>query len=289
MPIDVAAALSAKPTVQRLQWTERDVLLYHLSIGAGSDPTDLTEQRWVYERDLQVLPTFAMVAGKGISAPSTPNTTALPGIDVPPAKLLHAGQKLVIHCPVAAGDSAIVTTRMTNVLDRGRASVIEMESLAMTASGEPYWTSRTSIWAKDEGGHGKKIASTQTPTVTPDRAPDMVIHRTTRPDQALLYRLNGGRNPLHVDPAFARQAGFERPTMHGLATYGIVCKALVDEILNGDAERVSSFDARFSSYMFPGHSLRISVWKESLTLRFSVTSPQRGDVPVLTHGRMMLS
>lgn len=289
MPIDVAAALSAKPTVQRLQWTERDVLLYHLSIGAGSDPTDLTEQRWVYERDLQVLPTFAMVAGKGISAPSTPNTTALPGIDVPPAKLLHAGQKLVIHCPVAAGDSAIVTTRMTNVLDRGRASVIEMESLAMTASGEPYWTSRTSIWAKDEGGHGKKIASTQTPTVTPDRAPDMVIHRTTRPDQALLYRLNGGRNPLHVDPAFARQAGFERPTMHGLATYAIVCKALVDEILNGDAERVSSFDARFSSYMFPGHSLRISVWKESLTLRFSVTSPERGDVPVLTHGRMMLS
>ena len=183
----------------------------------------------------------------------------------------------------------MITTRMINVSDRGNAAVIEMESLAMTASGEPYWTSRTSIWAKDEGGQGKKTPSTETPTVLPDRAPDMVIHRTTRPDQALLYRLNGGRNPLHVDPIFARQAGFERPTLHGLATYGIVCKALVDEILGGNTARVGSFNARFSSYVLPGHSLRISVWNEGSTLWFFATCPERGDVPVLTHGRMMLS
>ena len=287
MAIDVATALSTRPTVQTVQWTERDVLLYHLSIGAGSDPLAGAEQRWTYERDLQVFPTFAVVAGKGISTAHTPRPAALPGIDVPPTQLLHAGQQLIVHRPLDTCGSAVVTSRLTDIWDHGRAAIIEMEAAASTPAGEPYWTSTMTIWAAGAGGYGGAPSQT-VPTALPVRRPDRVIRRTTRADQALLYRLNGGMNPLHVDPVVARRAGFERPTLHGLATYGVTCKALVDTMLGGDPTRIASLSVRFADHMLPGHSLEISVWDEGTALLFLATCPERGDTTVLTHGRMTL-
>ncbi|WP_305091807.1 MaoC/PaaZ C-terminal domain-containing protein [Prescottella sp. R16] len=261
MPIDVAAALSAAPTVQTVQWTERDVLLYHLSIGAGSDPLDAAAQRWIYERDLQVFPTFAVVAGKGVSTARTPRTATLPGIDVPPSQLLHAGQQLIVHRSLDRRGPAVVTSRLTDIRDQGRAAIIEMEAAACDPAGEPYWTSTMSVWAAGAGGYGGAPPQSA-PTALPDREPDRMIRRTTRDDQALLYRLNGGMNPMHVDPAVARQAGFERPTLHGLATYGVTCKALADTMLDGDPSSIGSLSVRFADHMLPGHSLDIAVWVE---------------------------
>ncbi|QDQ99508.1 3-alpha,7-alpha,12-alpha-trihydroxy-5-beta-cholest-24-enoyl-CoA hydratase (plasmid) [Tomitella fengzijianii] len=287
MPIDIEAAVTAEPPAQTLRWTERDVLLYHLSIGAGADPTAPVEQRWVNERHLQVFPSFALVAGKGISAVSSQGPQVLPGIDVAPAKLLHAGQSLELHHPISPNGTALITSRVTRVWDTASAAIIEMQSAATKENGRPWWTSTARVWA---GGERGRTGTAPPPQRTvPSRPPDVVLDRKTRADQALLYRLNGGMNPLHVDPTVARNAGFERPTMHGLATYGIVYKALVDELLGGATEHAGSLSVRFSDFLLPGDSIRICVWIEATELLFSATCPERGHAPVLKNGALTLA
>ncbi|TAM90497.1 MAG: MaoC family dehydratase, partial [Jatrophihabitans sp.] len=117
----------------------------------------------------------------------------------------------------------------------------------------------------------------------PDREPDAVLEAATSPDTAAIYRLNGDRNPLHIDPDFARAAGFERPILHGLATYGIVCKAVVDALLDGDPARVRDYSVRFAGILVPGETVRIRVWREGERMLLQATCLERGDAPVLTH------
>lgn len=297
MPIDVAAALAAPPTVRRIRWTERDVLLYHLSLGAGRD-----QRRWpaltrTYERDLDVVPTFAMVAGKGISAGAGDAAPALrmPGVDVDLRTLLHGGQSLTVHRPIPAAAEAELSTRVVEVWDKGRAAVVVLEHTAHDLDGQPLWTSRMQVWARGAGGFGGDPGP-QGQANVPDRAPDHVLERPTGRDQAMLYRLNGDMNPLHVDPEVARRAGFEAPLLHGLAAYGIVAAALVDDLCDGDASRLASLEVRFAGILVPGETLRIELWRApadegvadqgDVVLR--ATCPERNGAPVLTHGRVRL-
>ncbi len=147
MPIDVNAALSAEPTVREAVWTERDVILYHLGLGAGADSLDPAELRWVYEKNLQVTPTFAMVAGQGISAgAATPAAMNLPGIDIDLRKILHGGQSLTLHAPIPGSGTATISSRVSDVWDKGKAAVIVLEQSAHGADGSPLWTSAMQIW-----------------------------------------------------------------------------------------------------------------------------------------------
>lgn len=283
MAINVERALNAEPSVKQIAWTARDVLLYHLSVGAGRDAGDDPELGWTFERDLQVLPTFALVAGKGPSAGDEPSAPAMsmPGIDIDLRRILHGGQSLTVHRPLPATGTATVRSRVAHIWDKGKAAVVVIEHDAVDEDAEPLWTTQMQVWAHGEGGFGGEPAP-RTPTSRPTGPPEHVLYSPTRPDQALLYRLNGDLNPLHIDPAVAQLAGFDQPILHGLASYGIVAKALVDGLLDSDATRLTSLSVRFAGILTPGQTIRTSVWSDGPELRMVATCPERDGAEILS-------
>lgn len=282
MPIDPDAALAAPARTREISWTTRDVLLYHLSLGAGRDAERGPELGLTYERDLRVLPTFALVAGQGVSAGEvTPSGLDLPGIDVDLRRILHAGQSVSVHRPIPVSGRACVSTRVAEVWDKGKAAVVVLESAAVDLDGEPLWATRMQIWARGEGGFGGD-AGPDEETGAPDHEPDLVLDTTTSADQALLYRLNGDLNPLHVDPDVARAVGFDRPILHGLATYGVVARALCHALLDGDPSRLTGLDVRFAGVVLPGDTLRTSLWRDGDRLWLHTVDMDRDAAPVLT-------
>jgi acyl dehydratase len=284
MPIDAAAALAAPPRSTDIAWESKDVLLYHLGVGAGAGlpPTDRDELRYTYEKDLQVLPSFAAVAGGGLAKAGG---FSQPGIDIELAKVLHGGQRIEMHRPIPPAGSAALESSIAAVYDKGKAAVIVMRSQASDGDG-PLWTSDTEIFVRDAGGFGGERGSTVR-FPAPDRDPDWTVDKYTRPDQALLYRLSGDWNPLHADPDFAKLAGFDQPILHGLCSYGVALKAAVDTVLDGDATRVDEYSTRFAGVFFPGETLRVRIWDEPAgdggqRLIINAVSAERGDTPVLT-------
>ncbi|GLW50711.1 dehydrogenase [Streptomyces sp. NBRC 14336] len=278
MPIDPAKALAAEPKSGEISWTAKDVLLYHLGIGAGVPATDPGELRYTLESRLQVLPSFATVAGAG--APGVISGLSMPGIEVELARVLHGGQSLQIHRPLPVEGTATSTNRVAAVYDKGKAAVLVLRTEVTDADG-PLWTNDSQIFIRGEGGFGgDRGPSARLDPPTGD--PDKTVERTLREDQALLYRLSGDWNPLHADPEFAAQAGFDRPILHGLCTYGVTLKAVVDTLLGGDASRVRSYATRFAGVVFPGETLRIRMWHRDDTVRVTVTAADRDDAPALT-------
>ncbi|MFM9370456.1 MaoC/PaaZ C-terminal domain-containing protein [Streptomyces sp. Da 82-17] len=282
MPIDVAKATSAPPVRTEVTWDDRDVRLYHLALGAGAPPTDPTELRYVYERHprgLQVLPLFGVTAANvGFQV------FEHPGVDVDLARALHGGQEVTVHRPLPAAARAYALTRVTDVYDKGAAAVVVQESTLVGEDDEPLLTQRNQIFVHGEGGFGgDRGPSGRTPA--PDRAPDAVLDVPTLPQQALLYRLSGDWNPLHADPAVARAAGHDRPVLHGLCTFGMAVKAVVDRFLDGDASAVGGCRTRFAGIFLPGEILRTEVWSDPAAngFRLRATAPERDDAPVLDH------
>lgn len=248
MPIDAAQALAAEPRSGEISWTRKDVLLYHLGIGAGVPATDPDELRYTLESRLHVLPSFATVAGAG--SPGVISGLSMPGVDVDLAKVLHGGQTLTLHRPIPVEGTATATSRIAAVYDKGKAAVLVMRTEVRDADG-PLWTNDAQIFVRGEGGWGGDRGPSARPE-PPAGEPDRVVERHLREDQALLYRLSGDWNPLHADPEFAKPAGFERPILHGLCTYGVTLKAVVDTLLGGDVGRVRSYTARFAGVVYPG-------------------------------------
>lgn len=275
MPIDPDLAIGATLPARPFSWTSSDVLLYHLALGA-------TDLRYGYERDLRVLPTFGVVAPTFHLA--EPPAVAFPGITIDLASVLHGEQGLVVHRPLPVSGDAVATTRITDVLDKGTAAVIVQET-EVTADGVPLWTTRSTIFARGEGGFGGHRGSTERVEM-PDREPDDEITTSTLPQQALWYRLCGDRNPLHADPEFAAKAGFPAPILHGLCTYGMVCLAMVDRLLDGDPGRANGFAVRFAGVMYPGETLRTKVWREGDGFLATTTVVERDDAPVLAGVRL---
>ena len=287
--IDVAAALSADPSVRELSWTADDVLLYHLSLGAGAYRRDPAELQWIYERDLRVLPTFAVVAGARTGGVPAGGAVRLPGVDIDLGRILHVGQSLTLHAPILVCGSARATSRTAHVWDKGKAAVIVTETTVTDHDGKPLWASTSQIWARGEGGFDGDPGP-PTSWLAPAREPDAVLDSLTSLQTAALYRLNADRNALHIDPAAANAAGFERPILHGLASYGIVCKALVDELLDGDPTRVRSFAVRFAGVLLPGETIRTRVWRKGDNhLMLQAECAERDGAPVLTHATMTIS
>ncbi|QKW06232.1 MaoC family dehydratase N-terminal domain-containing protein [Streptomyces sp. NA04227] len=279
MPIDAAKALAADPVSSEIAWEHKDVLLYHLGIGAGVPATDPAELRYTLESRLQVLPSFATVAGGTMGFVGS---LGAPGIDIDLMSVLHGGQIIELHRPLPARGTATSTSRVAAVYDKGKAAVLVLRSEVADADG-PLWTSDAQIFVRGEGGFGGERGPSNR-LETPERDPDHVVERATREDQALLYRLSGDVNPLHADPEFARLAGFDRPILHGLCSYGIALKAVVDTVLDGDASRVRSYSTRFAGIVFPGETLRVRMWADEGAegrVQVTVTAVDREDAPVL--------
>ncbi|MEU4918123.1 MaoC/PaaZ C-terminal domain-containing protein [Streptomyces parvus] len=276
MPIDVSAALAAEPRRAEIGWHHKDVQLYHLGLGAGTLATDPDELRYTLESRLQVLPSFATVAGAGTAAFGG---MGAPGIDVDLAAVLHGGQTVRVHRPIPVTGRAVQTSKVAAVYDKGKAAVIVLRTEASDDDG-PLWTNDAQIFVRGEGGFGGDRGPSDRLTV-PERAPDRTVERPVREDQALLYRLSGDWNPLHADPAFAELAGFDRPILHGLCTYGMTLKAVTDTLLDGDVSRITAYRTRFAGVVFPGETLRVRMWAEEGRVQVTVTAAERDDAPVL--------
>jgi acyl dehydratase len=277
MPIDAAEALAAEPRPAVISWTARDVLLYHLGIGAGRPATDPGELRYTLETRLHVLPSFATVAGAG--APGVIRGLSMPGVEVDLARVLHGGQSLTVHRPLPVQGTATATSRVAAVYDKGKAAVLVLRTEAADTNG-PLWTEDAHIHVRGEGGWGGDRGPSGRPE-PPAGEPDRTVERAVREDQALLYRLSGDLNPLHADPAFAERAGFGRPVLHGLCTYGMTLKAVVDTLLGGDVTRVRAYTARFTGVVYPGETLRLRMWRAADAVRVTVGAVERAGAPVL--------
>ncbi|GAA4819788.1 MaoC/PaaZ C-terminal domain-containing protein [Tomitella cavernea] len=278
MPIDPNIAVGAELPAREFSWTSSDVQLYHLGVGAGSRPVDPAELRYLRDDESQVLPTFATVAATFHA--SEPPKVQFPGVDIDLAKVVHGSQEVTVHRPIPANGTGRTTTKIAQVWDKGKAAVIVQEAETVDADGNALWTARSSIFARGEGGFGGERGPS-TKVALPDREPDAVVDAAILPQQALLYRLCGDRNPLHSDPEFAKAAGFDKPILHGLCSYGVTCKTVVDTMLGSDTSKVKGFKARFAGIVFPGETLRVRMWREGDEILVSAVVPERDEAPAL--------
>ncbi|MET0998435.1 MAG: MaoC/PaaZ C-terminal domain-containing protein [Marmoricola sp.] len=285
MPIDPDVAIGARLPDRTFSWESSDVLLYHLGIGAGSRPGDNLDRaalRYTLDDDdLQVLPSFGIVVPTFHE--TDPPPLDLPGCDINLSQVVHGSQEVQVNGPIPTFGSAILRTRITDVWDKGKAAVIWQEGQAVSAEGDTLWTVRSSIFVRGEGGWGGDRGSSTTVTL-PEREPDCDASYDVTPQQALLYRLCGDRNPLHADPAFAEAAGFPAPILHGLCSYGIVLRTVTEELLQGDAGKVRAFAARFAGVVFPGETIRVRGWHTEDGIAVSATIRAEGErdgAPVL--------
>lgn len=279
MPIDVDVALGAEFGAVEFSWTAGNVQLYNLALGAGADPMDPRELSYVIDRTPQVLPTFGCVAASFNDI--EPPRVSWPGVEIDLAKILHASEQVTVPAPLPPSGSARAVSRIVEVWDKGKAAVVVLETSVTSTDGAPLWTQRRSIFARGEGGFGGERGPS-TSVAAPDRAPDVELDIPVLPQQALLYRLCGDRNPLHSDPEFASAAGFPRPILHGLCSYGMTCKAMVDAMLDADVAAVRSFGARFAGVAFPGETLNVGIWKDDDRLLAGVVAPLRDNAVVLS-------
>lgn len=278
MPIDLKTALGAELPSQEFSWTASDVALYALGVGAAGDPMDTTGLEYIHDTAPKVLPSFATVAAT-MNVTEAPRVS-FPGVEIDLAKVVHGSQSVRLHRPIPAEGTATTTTKIAEIQDKGSAAVIIQESETVSADGEKLWTARSGIFARGEGGFGGERGTSEK-VEYPEREADHTVEVATLPQQALIYRLCGDRNPLHSDPAFAEAAGFPRPILHGLCSYGLVLRAVIDDVLGGDVTRVHGYGVTFGGIFFPGETMRIRVWEEGSRLLVAATAVEREDAPVL--------
>lgn len=277
MSIDLnAVGRSAGPV--KVGWDSKDALLYALGVGAGADnpreELSLTTENTAGVSQ-EILPTYAIVLAQRATG------LRIPFGDFDPAKLVHAKQELSLHRPLSVEGEVCLTNTISSIWDKGSGALVTIETRATEPdTEEPWFTSRSSVFIKGEGGFGGERGPASTSQI-PDRVCDEQVILATRPDQALLYRLSGDRNPLHSDPAFAANGGFSRPILHGLCTYGITARAVL-RAAELPPSSLQSISGRFSKPVFPGEKLTISIWQEVDGMRFQ-TQDSNGDI-VLAQG-----
>lgn len=261
-------------------YTEKDTILYALGVGAGVDPVSPQELPFVFEKSLRIIPSQASV----LAYPGF--WLGEPELGIEWLKLLHGEQAIIFERPLASAGALTGEFEILGVDDKGpeKGAVIFFEKrIRDAADGGLICRVRSTYFLRGDGGCGSWGAPVQPPSALPDNAPDCLIDMTTRPDQALIYRLSGDYNPIHVDPDAAATAGFERPILHGLCTFGVATYALVQNICEGDPDRIKELFVRFSSPVYPGETIRVEVYNEPNGYRFRARSLER-NVIVLDRG-----
>jgi acyl dehydratase len=283
MPISYDLIMSLTSEGQEFSYGDRETMLYALGIGMGADPMNAAELPFVYENGLKAVPTMASVIAWGAGR------TGETGINY--LMVVHGEQGLVVHKPLPSAATITADTRFTHCLDKGagKGAVLVSETIIKNkANGEKLVTLTSSTFARGDGGFGGPSEGGPVPHTVPTRAPDQVVELTTRPDQALLYRLSGDRNPLHSDPNIAKMAGFPRPILHGLCTYGLTCRAVLQTYADYDPTAILGHDVRFSSPVFPGETVAVALWKDGPIVSFEARVKER-DVAVIKNGKATLA
>jgi acyl dehydratase len=291
MALDYKAMLSLKTEGAETSFGEIDVLLYALGVGMGGDPMNRDELPFVYEKNLKVLPTFATVISPGRGGVQS-GTAPAQGSGINFLMVLHGEQRLTVHKPLPANADLYADRRTTHVIDKGAgkgALIVNETVLRSKADGEKLITLSGTIFARADGGFGGPSEGGPIPHEIPsNRAPDKEVSIATRPDQALIYRLSGDRNPLHSDPDIAMAAGFPRPILHGLCSYGVVCRAVVQGYAGYDAALIRQFDVRFAAPVFPGETITTRMWKDGPVISFDAVVKER-NITVIKNGKCVLA
>jgi acyl dehydratase len=265
--MDPGLAVGAELPAVETTWDERDVILYHLGLGVGVPPTDPRELAYVYEKDLEVLPTFATAQ----ALPILRSLPEAPGISYDARREVHGEQELIIHCPIPSAGSSQTTARIIALYDKGPAAVAVVEAETRMANGTLCATNRFTSFMRGAGGFGGERGPSTSVTI-PDRIWDANVRCATFPQQALTYRLSGDWNPLHADPEAAKYAGFDRPILHGLATFGMALRGVIEGMLDARADSVSSYRGRFLRPVYPGDVLHVRGWWQSGDLLIEVVT-----------------
>lgn len=269
---------------ERFRYTDRETMLYAIGIGMGEDPLDGNELPYVFEQPaLKTVPSLATVLAR---MPILKDS----GFDY--TKVVHGEQRLTLHRPLPPEGELLADARVTEAYDKGpgKGAVIYTETKVRSAAdGQPMFTLLSATFARGDGGFGGPAGSGPRPHALPERKPDGTATLPTRKDQALLYRLNGDRNPLHADPELARRVGFPAPILHGLCTYGVACRAILKEVAAYDHRRITGFDVRFSAPVYPGEAIATDYWVDGATVSFRCRIPSRQDVVVIDNGRCALA
>ena len=279
MPIDPSQALGAPIAGGAFSWDRDRVILYHLGIGAGVPQDDANELTYTYEQHLKVSPSFGVIPAFGALG----GLGGVPGMQFNPALLLHGEQDLEVFRPIPVAAEVESEGKVVGLYDKGKAALAVLEmTTRIKGEADPLFINRFSLFLRGEGGFGGD-SGPKPGNEAPDRAPDLVVESPTLRQQALLYRLSGDKNPLHAEPGFAKMAGFDTPILHGLCSYGIVCKAAVDAALGGETRSVARYQARFAGVVFPGETIVTALWREGNTVLIDAKTKERG-TPVITNG-----
>ena len=282
MAIDYDHLMSLKMSGEKFHYGDQETMLYALGVGLGRDPLDEAELDFTFERDeLKTVPSMASVLAR---VPLLSHC----GWDY--TKVLHGEQRVELHRPLPPEADLIADARVIEAYDKGadKGALIYFETTVRTAHDDaPLFTQTSSTFARGDGGFGGATSPSPIPHPIPDRAPDLECAFQTRPDQALLYRLNGDRNPLHADPALAKKVGFRAPILHGLCTYGIACASILKTVCHYDHRLIASLDVRFSAPVYPGETIVTDMWRDANVVSFQCRVPER-DVVVIRNGRCAL-
>jgi len=282
MAINYDEIMQLKASDRPFRYTDRDTMLYALGIGFGRDPLNEAELPFVYENGLRTIPTLSTVVSWGSAIIGKSGINYL--------YVLHGEQRLTVHRPMPIAAEILADERITGAFDKGDkgAIVLVEKTLRLKDSGEKLCTLTATTVARRDGGFGGPKEGAPEPHPIPTRGPDIVQACDTRPDQAFLYALSGDRNPLHRDPKVAALAGFPRPILHGLCTYGTACRAIISTVCHYDPDKIVGFDARFSAPVFPGETIVTEMWVDGNVVSFRSKAKER-DLVVINNGKCTLA
>jgi len=283
MAIDYDAIMQLKSSGDETSYTDRETMLYALGIGFGRDPMNEDELPFVYENGLRTVPTMATVIAWGSSIMGRSGINYL--------MVVHGEQRLTLHRPLPVAAEIVSDERVAGAFDKGKdkgAAVIIEKVIRLKDTGEKLCTLSSTTFARGDGGFGGPKDGAPEPHPIPTRAPDLVHECDTRQDQAFIYALSGDRNPLHRDPRVAKLAGFPRPILHGLCSYGTACRAIVSTVCKYDAAKITGFDVRFSAPVFPGETIVTEMWVDGSIVSFRARLKER-DIVAINNGKCTLA
>ena len=281
MAINYEKLLALKIPDAEHSYGERDTMLYARGVGLGHDPTDRAQLDFVYEKNLKALPTFACLLGY----PGFWVRDLDTGIDW--VKIVNGEQGFTLNAPVQPRGTVVGKTRILEVIDKGagKGAVVYTErKITDKASGALVATVTQTTFCRADGGFGGPPRESPPSHKVPERAPDLVCDLGTRPEMALVYRLSADLNPLHADLDVAKAAGFPRPILHGLGTFGVVGHALLKSVCNYDPSCFTAMSGRFSAPVFPGETIRTEIWRDGNVVSFRALVPER-NIVAMSNGR----
>ena len=277
MPINYDEIMSLKSENIEISYTDKDSILYGLGVGLGNDPMNMDELKYVYENGQIALPSMATNFQY--------HSSLLMSAKLNFVMVVHGEQKLSIINPIPVSGDFIADMKVISCFDKGasKGAIIDVEtSVKLKSDGTEICKLVSTTFARGDGGFGGPESPPQE-IFEPEGTPDMVNEITTKPDQALIFRLSGDYNPLHSDPNFAKAAGFPKPILHGLCTYGVACRSIVKTACDNDVKKLKSFNCRFSSPVFPGETIVTEMWKNGNIINFQSKVKERDKI-ILKNG-----